>query len=537
MAYIYLAFLFTIIGVSQGRKNLILFSFSRSDNRFAFVDRIVKLPHEIRREARTREKEIDRPVARERQRKHCRVRLKNRCELKTAASVSLLLYTYFIRRTRCSCAMRVLILALHIYAAAAQDPFHKTHVLKDPKQHMHSIPRAWLINLPRFGKPLNNLTVSVGREAVFACIVENLGPYKVAWLRVDTQTILTISNHVITKNHRIAVTHSGHRAWSLHIRDTREADRGWYMCQVNTDPMSSITGFLEVVVPPDILDYPTSTDMIVSENSNVTLRCAATGTPEPTVTWRREAGGTITTSNGQEVPSIEGPELEITRVNRLHMGAYLCIASNGIPPSVSKRIVLIVHFPPMIRVENQLFGAYEGQTLVLECHSEGYPRPIMYWTKPNNETVTNDGFYKVETSVSGYETLMKLSIRSVRPQDYGPFFVWLKILSDGRMEKSKFTRYADYIIPPTRESIVFAIGIKNIVKIRYNIKRREMIQPLFGRKKIFYPKNIQLWSNLTAPFDSGPQKNLLDSKIIDLNVSKNLQIYGLKMFLRVFLLN
>nr|KAF7406691.1 hypothetical protein H0235_014347 [Vespula pensylvanica] len=32
--------------------------------------------------------------------------------------------------------------------------------------------------LPRFGKPLNNLTISVGREAIFTCIVENLGPYK-----------------------------------------------------------------------------------------------------------------------------------------------------------------------------------------------------------------------------------------------------------------------------------------------------------------------------------------------------------------------
>ncbi|EFN86149.1 hypothetical protein EAI_13621, partial [Harpegnathos saltator] len=32
--------------------------------------------------------------------------------------------------------------------------------------------------LPRFGKPLNNLTVSLGREAVFTCIVEDLGPYK-----------------------------------------------------------------------------------------------------------------------------------------------------------------------------------------------------------------------------------------------------------------------------------------------------------------------------------------------------------------------
>jgi hypothetical protein len=53
-------------------------------------------------------------------------------------------------------------------------------------------------------------------------------------------------------------------------------------------------------VPPDILDYPTSTDMMVREGNNVTLRCAATGTPEPTVTWRREAGGIITLSNLQE---------------------------------------------------------------------------------------------------------------------------------------------------------------------------------------------------------------------------------------------
>lgn len=36
-------------------------------------------------------------------------------------------------------------------------------------------------------------------------------------------------------------------------------------------------GILSFSVPPDILDYPTSTDMVVTEGSNVTLRCAATG--------------------------------------------------------------------------------------------------------------------------------------------------------------------------------------------------------------------------------------------------------------------
>lgn len=71
--------------------------------------------------------------------------------------------------------------------------------------------------------------------------------YQVAWLRVDTQTILTIHGHVITKNHRIGVTHSDRRTWYLHIRDVRQTDKGWYMCQINTDPMKSQTGFLDVV--------------------------------------------------------------------------------------------------------------------------------------------------------------------------------------------------------------------------------------------------------------------------------------------------
>lgn len=93
------------------------------------------------------------------------------------------------------------------------------------------------------------------------------------------------------------------------------------MCQINTDPMKSQTVFLNVVgrvivvvvhfhslwftfkwiaVPPDILDYPTSTDMVVREGSNVTLRCAASGSPEPVITWRRENGDPIALSTDVE---------------------------------------------------------------------------------------------------------------------------------------------------------------------------------------------------------------------------------------------
>lgn len=56
----------------------------------------------------------------------------------------------------------------------------------------------------------------------------------------------------------------------------------------------------KIAVPPDILDYPTSTDMVVREGSNVTLRCAASGSPEPVITWRRENGDPIALSTDVE---------------------------------------------------------------------------------------------------------------------------------------------------------------------------------------------------------------------------------------------
>lgn len=70
---------------------------------------------------------------------------------------------------------------------------------------------------------------------------------QIAWLKVDTQTILSIQTHIITKNHRMTVSHVENRAWVLRIRDVKESDKGWYMCQINTDPMKNQVGYLNVV--------------------------------------------------------------------------------------------------------------------------------------------------------------------------------------------------------------------------------------------------------------------------------------------------
>ncbi|XP_053692582.1 uncharacterized protein LOC128741031 [Sabethes cyaneus] len=280
-------------------------------------------------------------------------------------------------------------------------------------------------NFPRFAEPIPNTTVTIGRDALLACVVENLKGYKVAWVRVDTQTILSIHHNVITQNPRISLTYNDHRSWYLHIREVEENDRGWYMCQVNTDPMRSRKGYLQVVVPPAIVESLTSNDMVVREGTNVTLTCKAKGFPEPYVMWRREDGDEMAIG-GENVNVVDGEVLHITKVSRLHMAAYLCVASNGVPPSISKRVQLRVQFPPMLSIPNQLEGAYLGQDVILECHTEAYPASINYWTTERGDMIISDTSrtgdkFETMSRNTGYTKFMQLKIRSVGPADFGSY--------------------------------------------------------------------------------------------------------------------
>lgn len=108
----------------------------------------------------------------------------------------------------------------------------------------------------------------------------------------------------------------------------------------------------------------TSNDLVVREGTNVTLTCKAKGFPEPYVMWRREDGNemSIGGENGKMslkkshdkqnfyifvVNVVDGEILSITKVSRLHMAAYLCVASNGVPPSISKRVQVKVQCKPL----------------------------------------------------------------------------------------------------------------------------------------------------------------------------------------------
>ncbi|KAI4475471.1 hypothetical protein M0804_014283 [Polistes exclamans] len=249
----------------------------------------------------------------------------------------------------------------------------------------------------------------------------------VAWIKADTKAILAIHEHVITNNARLSVTHNDQNTWTLNIRGARKEDGGVYMCQVNTNPMKSQSAFLEVVIPPDIISEETSNDLMVPEGGSAKLVCKARGYPKPEIVWKREDGSEIISRGGStggrtKTPTAVGELLVLSKITRSEMGAYLCIASNGVPPSVSKRIMLHVHFHPMVQVPNQLVGAPTATNVTLVCHVEASPKAINYWTRESGEMIISNSKYSMsETKTSSYSVQMKLIIMNLQKQDYGGY--------------------------------------------------------------------------------------------------------------------
>ncbi|KYM91883.1 Lachesin [Atta colombica] len=249
----------------------------------------------------------------------------------------------------------------------------------------------------------------------------------VAWIKSDSRAILAIHTHMVAHNPRLSVTHNGHNTWKLHVTNVQPNDSGTYMCQVNTDPMRSQTGYMKVVIPPDIMDLDNTADMLTAkENGDLMLRCRATGNPEPVVIWRREDGRNITLRNENSVKrtarTFEGEQLHLRGIQRQEMGSYLCIASNGVPPSVSKRYYVNVRFKPLIKVSNQLVAAPVDSDVLLQCYVESSPKALNTWYRNNGVKLLESEKHDIsEIILNDYAYQLNLTVKRLDKSDFGTY--------------------------------------------------------------------------------------------------------------------
>lgn len=195
-----------------------------------------------------------------------------------------------------------------------------------------------------------------------------------------------------------------------------------------------------------------------AEGGFATLRCIATGYPLPTVTWRKDSV-TIDGAGGRHRILTDG-SLQIIGLVRTDSGIYLCVADNGVGPSITKEFRLDVTDP--VEQEAQVIGdlnseviAVLARPLTLRCYAYGHPAPYITWWREKRMLPLSSEQYEQRQDRSLH--IFKVALRNLGPytcQAYngiGKANSWtVTVRAVGLPESAgpEDIHYHQYLIPP-----------------------------------------------------------------------------------------
>lgn len=181
------------------------------------------------------------------------------------------------------------------------------------------------------------IATTVGKEIQLDCKIRNLikDDGKIVWLKMPKGEILTLNGNRVTQEERISAVCNQNQSpcWSLVLRDVRESDTGFYVCQTNS--MQTKYVYLDVMVPPKLLtNYPVDR-LNVNQSMKATVECEFYGKPEPLVKWFKYVNG-----SQREIEMYRGHKTIELFIEKNTPNELECVADNAIPPTVSKKIYL-----------------------------------------------------------------------------------------------------------------------------------------------------------------------------------------------------
>ncbi|XP_053712852.1 basement membrane-specific heparan sulfate proteoglycan core protein-like [Synchiropus splendidus] len=156
----------------------------------------------------------------------------------------------------------------------------------------------------------------------------------------------------------------------------RSEDSGVYICQAtNTEGVSEVKVEITAQGAPGApLASVSPTELTAVEGHTVVLRCQATGSPAPIITWSKLRA---------PLPwkhTVDGGVLTLTSVGRQDSGQYICNATNrhGYSEAYTQ---MEVESPPYTTILPEQVRLRPGDALQLQCLAHGSP-PIRYeWSR------------------------------------------------------------------------------------------------------------------------------------------------------------
>ncbi|XP_015431460.1 PREDICTED: Down syndrome cell adhesion molecule-like protein Dscam2 [Dufourea novaeangliae] len=213
----------------------------------------------------------------------------------------------------------------------------------------------------------------------------------------------------------------------LTINNVSARHSGNYTCQIsNVAGLAEYSTGLSVAVPPRWTVEPIDQNAVVGHG--VSIACQAEGFPIPTVTWKQSIGETpgdyreLGYSGTEGAGVAENGSLVIPRVSRDHSGFYLCQASNGIGPGLSKLIRLTVHAGPQVSVKTRQESVRRGESVTLRCEAEGdAPLDLSWRARDSRVDPTYDVRYTIDNQKLSGRLMSELRIVQANNVDRGDY--------------------------------------------------------------------------------------------------------------------
>ncbi|XP_049589373.1 neural cell adhesion molecule L1-like protein isoform X3 [Syngnathus scovelli] len=229
-----------------------------------------------------------------------------------------------------------------------------------------------------------------GDDMKLECIPEGFPTPQVEWLKIGYE----LPSRAKLESH----------GKLLIVPNIEQEDSGKYRCKAK-NRLGEVVHYFAVTVeePPEWLSEPESQLSMIG--SDVLIKCSASGTPQPAITWR---------VNGlplHEAPAANRKVFDDTII--LHnakasdSAVYQCQASNPHGTLLANANIMVMNLPPMIlTTQGEDYTAVEGRGVVMHCNVFSSPPSTITWSKDDSSgslvgprfTVHDNGSLEIYTT-------------------------------------------------------------------------------------------------------------------------------------------
>ncbi|KAG7479718.1 neural cell adhesion molecule 1 isoform X1 [Solea senegalensis] len=235
--------------------------------------------------------------------------------------------------------------------------------------------------------------ISIGESKFFMCEVVGVAKH-IEWFGPS-------GDRIEPSGADITVTRNDESSSTLTLYKARTENAGTYKCvATNGDQQAESTVKVKIFQKITFTNVPSPQEFTEGDNANIV--CDVVSSPPPTVIWKYKRAK-IQLDKDVRFKILSNNHLQIRGIKKTDEGSYTCEGRLMPRGEIDLRIIkVVVNVLPTIRVWQSEVNATAdvGQPAMLTCAVDGYPEPMVTWTRISTE-------YESGSSPAGESTALK----------------------------------------------------------------------------------------------------------------------------------